>query len=109
MIEPTESENKEELDRFCDALLNIHGEIQEVALGNYPADNNVLHNAPHTLAVITSNDWDLPYTREQAAYPLPYLKQESKFWPAVSRVNNAYGDRNLMCICPPIEAYMDES
>jgi glycine dehydrogenase len=106
MIEPTESENKEELDRFCDALLNIHGEIQEVALGTYPADNNVLHHAPHTLAVITQNDWDLPYSREKAAYPLPYLKHEGKFWPSVSRVNNAYGDRNLICVCPPIEEYM---
>lgn len=106
MIEPTESENKEELDRFCNALLQIHDEIQEVATGTYPADNNVLHNAPHTLAVITQNDWDLPYTRDKAAYPLPYLKHESKFWPSVSRVNNAFGDRNLVCTCPPIEAYM---
>lgn len=106
MIEPTESENKEELDRFCNALLQIHDEIQEVALGTFPADNNVLHNAPHTLAVITQNEWNLPYTRDKAAYPLPYLKHESKFWPSVSRVNNAFGDRNLVCTCPPIEAYM---
>jgi glycine dehydrogenase len=88
------------------ALLQIHDEIQEVALGTYPADNNVLSNAPHTLQVITTDNWDLPYTREKAAYPLPYLKHESKFWPSVSRVNNAHGDRNLVCICPPIEAYM---
>jgi glycine dehydrogenase len=106
MIEPTESENKEELDRFCDALLMIHDEIQEIAKGDYPADNNVLHNAPHTLSVITADTWDLPYTREKAAYPMPYLKHESKFWPSVSRVNNAHGDRNLVCICPPVEAYM---
>lgn len=106
MIEPTESENKEELDRFCNALLRIHDEIQEVASGAFPANNNVLHNAPHTLAVITQDTWDLPYSREKAAFPLEYLKHEGKFWPSVSRVNNAHGDRNLVCVCPPIEAYM---
>ncbi|MBK8450366.1 MAG: aminomethyl-transferring glycine dehydrogenase [Saprospiraceae bacterium] len=106
MIEPTESENKEELDRFCTALLQIHEEIQEVAEGKYPADNNVLSNAPHTAAVITSDAWDLPYTREKAAFPLSYLKHGAKFWPSVSRVNNAFGDRNLVCTCPPMEAYM---
>ncbi|HEX5625342.1 MAG TPA: aminomethyl-transferring glycine dehydrogenase, partial [Saprospiraceae bacterium] len=106
MIEPTESENKEELDRFCDALLKIHEEIQEVALGTYPADNNVLCNAPHTAAVITADAWELPYTREKAAFPLPYIKHEGKFWPSISRINNAYGDRNLVCVCPPIESYM---
>lgn len=107
MIEPTESENLEELDRFCDALLSIYNEIKEVENGSYPKDNNVLCNAPHTLAVITTDHYTLPYSREKAAYPLAYLKQQNKFWPSVSRVNNAFGDRNLVCTCPPIESYMN--
>lgn len=106
MIEPTESENKDELDRFCDALLQIHEEIDEIARGEYPADNNVLCNAPHTAAVITSDHYNKPYTRSKAAYPLNYLTHGSKFWPSVGRVNNAHGDRNLVCTCPPMEAYM---
>ncbi len=106
MIEPTESENKEELDRFCNALLQIHEEIEEVARGEYPGDNNVLCNAPHTAAVICADVWNLPYSREKAAFPLASQKRESKFWPSVSRVNNAFGDRNLVCTCPPMEAYM---
>ena len=109
MIEPTESENKEELDRFCDALLQIHTEIEEVAKGDYPLDNSVLSNAPHTCAVITSDHYNKPYTREKAAFPLPYVKQNGKFWPTVGRVNNAHGDRNLVCTCPPIESYMTNS
>lgn len=107
MIEPTESENLEELDRFCDALLSIHDEIDEIARGEYPADDNVLHNAPHTAAVITADEWKRPYSRQKAAYPLPYLAQSNKFWPSVSRVNNAYGDRNLVCTCPPLEDFMN--
>ncbi|MBK8954107.1 MAG: aminomethyl-transferring glycine dehydrogenase [Saprospiraceae bacterium] len=107
MIEPTESENLEELDRFCDALLNIFNEIMEVERGEYPKDNNVLCNAPHTAAIITSDHYDLPYSREKAAYPLAYLKLQNKFWPSVSRVNNAHGDRNLICTCPPMESYMN--
>jgi len=106
MIEPTESENKEELDRFCDALLNILEEISEVARGEYPKDNNVLCNAPHTASVVCADQYERPYSREKAAFPLPYLKSQNKFWPSVSRVNNAHGDRNLVCICPPIESYM---
>ena len=106
MIEPTESENKEELDRFCDALLNILEEINEVARGEYPKDNNVLCNAPHTASVVCADQYERPYSREKAAFPLPYLKSQNKFWPSVSRVNNAHGDRNLVCICPPIESYM---
>ena len=108
MIEPTESENKEELDRFCHALLQIHNEIDEVARGEYPADNNVLSNAPHTAAVITSDSYSKPYSREKAAFPLAYLKQGGKFWPSVGRVNNAHGDRNLVCTCPPMETYMTQ-
>jgi glycine dehydrogenase len=106
MIEPTESESKEELDRFCDALLAIKKEIDEIANGDYPKDNNVLCNAPHTNAALTSDEWAYPYSREKAAYPLPYLRQGYKFWATVGRVNQAAGDRNLVCVCPPIEAYM---
>lgn len=105
MIEPTESENLEELDRFCDALLQIKREIDEIARGEYPVDNNVLCNAPHTVGIITADLYDKPYSREKAAYPLSYLREGTKFWPAVSRVNNAHGDRNLICTCPPVESY----
>ncbi len=105
MIEPTESESKDELDRFCDAMLEIRNEIDEIAAGKYPHDNNVLHNAPHPVETITANGWDYPYDREKAAYPLPYLREGFKFWVSVGRVDNAYGDRNLVCTCPPIEAY----
>ncbi len=108
MIEPTESESKDELDRFCDAMLEIRKEIDEIASGIFAKDNNPLHNAPHPVEQITANDWDKPYSREKAAYPLPYLKEGFKFWVSVGRVDNAYGDRNLVCTCPPIEAYMEE-
>jgi glycine dehydrogenase len=104
MIEPTESEPKEELDRFCDALIEIRNEIQEVEMGKADKDDNVLKHAPHTAALITSDEWTRPYSRKKAAYPLPFVK-DTKFWPAVSRVDNAYGDRNLMCSCLPIEAF----
>jgi glycine dehydrogenase len=105
MIEPTESENQEELDRFCEAMLQIRKEIDEIATGDADPKNNVLNRAPHTLDALTADAWDRPYTREKAAYPLSYLRQGYKFWPAVARIDNAYGDRNLICICPPIEAY----
>jgi glycine dehydrogenase len=102
MIEPTESESLEELDRFCDAMISIKQEIDQVD----PNDpNNLLKNAPHTQAMVTSDIWDHPYTRQQAAFPLPYIA-ENKFWPSVRRVDDAYGDRNLICTCEPIEAYM---
>ncbi|WP_235299074.1 aminomethyl-transferring glycine dehydrogenase [Portibacter marinus] len=104
MIEPTESESKDELDRFCDAMLEIKKELNEIATGEADKDNNVLSNAPHTLAMLTSDEWKLPYTRSKAAYPLSYLHQ-NKFWASVRRVDNAYGDRNLICTCPPMEAY----
>ncbi len=103
MIEPTESESKAELDRFCDALLSIRKEIAESSKENV---NNVMKNAPHTLAMLTSDTWDFPYSREQAAYPLSYI-EENKFWPSVRRVDDAYGDRNLICTCAPIEEYME--
>ncbi len=106
MIEPTESESKAELDLFCDAMIQIHQEINHVSTGLQPADNNVLSNAPHTLAVITADEWSLPYTRSEAAFPLPLLRHRHKFWASVARVDNAYGDRNLVCTCPPIESYM---
>lgn len=102
MIEPTESENIEELDRFCDTLIAIKGEIEKATADN---PNNLLKNAPHTLAMLTAENWDLPYTRQEAAYPLEHL-HENKFWPSVRRVDDAYGDRNLVCSCTPIEAYM---
>lgn len=102
MIEPTESESKEELDRFCDAMLSIRQEIEE---SSSEEANNVLRNAPHTLEMLTSDEWDLPYSREKAAYPLEYLRT-NKFWPATRRVDDAFGDRNLMCSCPPIEEYV---
>ena len=104
MIEPTESEPKEELDRFCDALIEIRNEIREVEEGKVDKENNVLKHAPHTAAIITADKWDRPYSRQKAAYPLAFVK-EAKFWPAVSRIDNAYGDRNLMCSCLPIESY----
>ena len=105
MIEPTESESKEELDRFCDAMISIRKEIAEISIDN---TNHVLKNAPHTLAMLTNDTWDFPYSRERAAYPLPYVA-ENKFWPTVRRVDDAYGDRNLVCTCAPIEAYMEEA
>ena len=107
MIEPTESESKDEMDRFCDALIAIKKEIDEIARGDCSSENNVLRNAPHTLSEVTSDDWPYPYSREKAAYPLPYLRERSKFWASVSRVDNAYGDRNLVCTCPPIEDYVE--
>jgi len=104
MIEPTESESKEELDRFCDTLIAIHGEMSRIAAGEWPRDNNPLKHAPHTAPVVTADEWKHPYTREQAAYPAPWLR-EHKFWPYVGRIDNVYGDRNLVCSCLPMEAY----
>jgi glycine dehydrogenase len=103
MIEPTESESREELDRFCDAMLSIRKEI-ETATADEP--NHIMKNAPHTLAMLTADSWDFTYSREQAAYPLSYVA-ENKFWPTVRRVDDAYGDRNLICTCAPIEEYME--
>jgi glycine dehydrogenase len=104
MIEPTESESKAELDRFCAALIAIRAEIAAIAEGTLPQANNPLKNAPHTAAAVTAEEWAHPYTREQAAFPAPWV-HEGKFWPAVARVDNAWGDRNLMCLCPPVESY----
>jgi glycine dehydrogenase len=104
MIEPTESEPKEELDRFCDTLIEIRKEILEIEEGKADREDNVLKNAPHTAAVVAADHWTKPYSRQKAAFPLPFLR-ETKFWPAVSRVDNAYGDRNLMCSCLPVGDY----
>ena len=105
MIEPTESENKEELDRFAEALISIKREIDEIADGKFDTVNNVLKNAPHTEQVVIADDWDRPYSREKAAYPLEWVR-DRKFFASVSRVDEAYGDRNLVCTCAPIESYM---
>jgi glycine cleavage system P protein (glycine dehydrogenase) len=104
MVEPTESEAKDELDRFCDALIAIRAEIQAVIDGKTDPVDNVLKNAPHTAGAVTAADWSHPYSREQAAFPLPYVRA-NKHWPSVGRIDNPYGDRNLMCSCPPVEEY----
>ena len=105
MIEPTESENKDELDRFCDALLSIRAEIREIEEGKADKASNVLKHAPHTQSAVLLGDWDRPYSREKAVFPLAYVKA-NKFWPTVSRIDSAYGDRNLVCACEPMESYM---
>jgi glycine dehydrogenase len=104
MIEPTESEPKEELDRFCDALIAIREEIRAVEDGRMKIEESPLRLAPHTAAAVTATEWERPYTREQGAFPAPWVR-ESKFWPSVARIDNTYGDRNLVCTCPPLEAY----
>jgi glycine dehydrogenase len=106
MVEPTESEDKAELDRFCDALIGIFHEIKAIESGNVDKKDNVLKNAPHTQHVAIANEWAHTYTRTEAVYPLPYV-QQNKFWPSVSRVNNTHGDRNLICTCEPIESYVE--
>jgi glycine dehydrogenase len=107
MVEPTESESKEELDRFCEAMISIRNEIREIEEGKADPKNNVLKNAPHTAKALLGDDWNRPYSREKAAFPLSWIK-DAKFWPSVGRVDNALGDRNLICTCPPIEAYESE-
>ncbi len=104
MIEPTESEPKHELDRFCDAMISIHAEMEAIASGKQDRQNNLLKNAPHTARQIASDRWDRPYSREQAAFPA-FWTREHKFWPVVARIDNVYGDRNLFCSCPPIEEF----
>ena len=107
MIEPTESESLAELDRFCDAIIAIHGEMKAVENGTIDRANNPLKRAPHTAAAVTAETWDRPYSRQTAAYPAPWLR-EHKFWPSVARIDNVYGDRNLQCSCPPVEAFAEE-
>ena len=106
MIEPTESESKDELDRFCDALIAIRNEIQDVLDGKQPKANSVLKNAPHTAEIVCSDNWDRPYSRDVAAFPLAYVR-ENKFWPTSSRVNNVYGDTHIQCACPPVDSYTE--
>jgi glycine dehydrogenase len=107
MIAPTESESKEELDRFCEAMIGIRKEIQEIESGAADRQNNVLKNAPHTTDMAVSDQWAFPYSREKAVFPAPWTRAR-KFWPAVSRIDNAYGDRHLVCACPPIDTYLSE-
>ncbi len=104
MVEPTESESKAELDRYCDALIHIRQEIADIEEGRLSREDNPLKHAPHTIEAIAQSEWNHPYSREQAAFPVPWLR-EHKFWPAVSRIDSAYGDRNLVCTCPPMDAY----
>ena len=104
MIEPTESETKEEMDRFCDAMLSIRSEIQEIIDGKADQEDNVLINAPHTEGFVTADDWTAPYSRSKAAFPVDYISSR-KFWPSVGRIDNARGDRNLICTCAPVSAY----
>ena len=105
MVEPTESESLTELDRFCDTMIAIRGEIQEIERGEADRGDNLLHNAPHTLADLLVDTWSHPYSRERAAFPHPATR-EHKVWPPVSRLDGAAGDRNLICVCPPVEAYV---
>ncbi len=108
MVEPTESESKAELDRFCEAMISIRKEIQEIQDGKYDKTNNVIKNAPHTCKLVVSDNWEKPYPRQKAAYPLAWVR-DNKFWPSVAKVDNAYGDRNLVCSCAPIESYIQET
>ncbi len=105
MVEPTESESQAELDRFCNAMIAIREESRQVAQGNWPKDDNPLHNAPHTAASLLQADWAHAYTREQAAYPVASLRQQ-KYWSPVGRVDNVHGDRNLFCSCVPVAEYV---
>ncbi len=104
MVEPTESEPLAELDRFCDAMLAIREEIAMIERGEWPKDNNPLKHAPHTAAAAMSSSWERPYSREQAVFPSAHTKRH-KYWPTVGRVNNVFGDRNLVCSCPPMSSY----
>ena len=108
MVEPTESESKKELDRFVEAMITIRSEIDAIISQKLDKKDNPLKNAPHTIAMVSDDQWSHSYTREEAVFPVAGLK-EKKFWPAVARVDNAYGDRNLVCTCLPLESYKDKS
>ena len=108
MVEPTESESKAELDRFCEAMISIRKEIKEIEDGKFDKANNVVKNAPHTAKLVVNDNWEKPYSRQKAAYPLAWVR-DNKFWPSVAKIDNAYGDRNLVCSCAPIEAYAEEA
>ena len=107
MVEPTESESKKEIDRFVSAMINIREEIREIETGIADPKDNVLKNSPHTSLTVITDDWSHPYSREKAAFPATWTKV-NKFWPSVGRINNAYGDRNLVCSCNPISDYFEE-
>jgi len=107
MIEPTESEDKGELDRFCEALISIYHEIKSIEDGNADKTDNALKHAPHTQQVVCADEWDHAYSRQEAAFPLAYV-MKNKFWPSIARINNTFGDRNLICTCEPMESYMEE-
>lgn len=104
MIEPTESEDLAELDRFCDAMLSIRSEIDDIGSGRIAVENSALRHAPHTMDDLVSEKWDRPYSWETGVYPVPWIRA-NKFWPSCGRVDNVYGDRNLVCTCPPIDVY----
>ena len=108
MIEPTESENKREIDRFCEAMIAIRGEIEAIEQNIADPDNNMLRNAPHTHKDLIEENWDRPYTREQAFFPMPGL-HEDKYWPPVARIDNLHGDKNLFCSCVPVSEYEKEA
>lgn len=108
MIEPTESEDKAEIDRFIDALKRIRQEIRDIEEGHADKSNNLLKNAPHTLKRLMSDQWDLPYTREQAAYPAPWIHNRGKLFPSVARIDQTFGDRHPVCACPPVGDYLGE-
>jgi glycine dehydrogenase len=108
MIEPTESESKEELDRFCSAMISIRKEIDEIISGVADKEDNVIKNAPHTAKSVLTSNWKHSYSREKAVYPLKWV-QDNKFWPSVARIDNVRGDKNLICSCPPIKAYADDT
>lgn len=106
MVEPTESESKFELDRFIEAMTMIHGEIMDIIEGRADKEDNVLKNAPHTAEMVTASEWNHPYSREQAAYPVESLRRH-KFWPFSARIDNVYGDRNFICSCDTVETYAE--
>ena len=105
MVEPTESESKQELDRFCDTMIVIKNELEEIKNGKADKVDNVLKNAPHTAAEVTADEWNHAYSRQKAAFPLPWIAA-NKFWPSVAKIDSGYGDRNLVCSCAPIEEYL---
>ena len=107
MIEPTESEAKRELDRFCDAMISIRGEVAEIERGEVDGENNVVVNAPHTSNLLTEASWERPYSKRKAFFPQGDQELYDKYWPPVGRIDNVAGDRNLVCACPPLSAYQD--
>jgi glycine dehydrogenase len=107
MIEPTESEDLAEIDRFCDAMIAIRAEIAKVGSGAWPVDDNPLANAPHTVDCLTQAEWNHPYTREEGAFPSPTVRRGDRYFPPVRRIDGGYGDRNLVCSCPPVEDFAE--